>query len=202
MKALQENHRTLLVWPQLDVARIVDALNPNMVQPVSADVGGPILPDNFVMPPPEGDEVIKFYLKHSASTRLNEQSEDTFLATSYMEQLCDSDCFSGQKRKDLWNRAHTPVDYDSAPGIDPIDTLLALRTWIHCNEAPADRWLWKSATLEGSGSGYRGAARPPRSGTSRRVASFGVYQPTTRYFRVSLAWGQFPSRARVGRTTT
>jgi hypothetical protein len=150
IKLIQEQSTLHMVWPQLAAVHIDDAVNSNVAHTARASTaeGSSIFPDDE-LPDPGGDVTIRTNLRMSVGNVLDEDSEEHFLTTSYMEKLMDSDNFGKERRKNLWNNERPEVNYEDAPRIHPRETLLTIRAWLNCYNALVDPCLWRKTRLEG-----------------------------------------------------
>jgi hypothetical protein len=173
MKILQEMRGAMLSWPQLDEARVAEALRPNLG--VRESHGSAAFPPGFVLPPPGGDELAKENLRYCANKWLPEMSVEDFLGTSYMDDLSNSECFSIARREATESHGDAGVDYDLAPDLSVSDTLLTMRSWIFYNDVANVRdWRWGVATQ------IRGVGKRPQRSSVQKVLKGGSSRRATR----------------------
>jgi hypothetical protein len=151
IKLVQEQSSYRIVWPQLAAAKIDDDFDPNVanVTRASAAEGSSIFLEDDVLPDNVEHLNIVTRLRHSAEDVLDEIDEATFLATSYVGDLVNSDSFSRARCVTLVWGEKPGVDYTNAHLVTREETLLTFRAWLSCFNAPIDRWLWRQARVGG-----------------------------------------------------
>jgi hypothetical protein len=89
-------------------------------------------------------------LTYCANQRLPEMRVEEFVGTLCVDDLSNSECLSGARRKAMRSHGNAGVNYKIAPDLNIADAVLTLRSWIFRNDVPnIEDWQWGTATQNG-----------------------------------------------------